>query len=99
MYGVYLKYWTLNLMPLMVYPKVLFLLNFSIEEGVSHLGEHDTDGLQVEPLALLEDGVQLLHVLSADVDQLAALLRAQAERLGHVDPGLRIRRFRVRVRV
>ena len=30
MYLVYLKYWTLNLMPLMVYPKVLFHLNFSI---------------------------------------------------------------------
>ena len=30
MYLVYLKYWTLNLMPLMVYPNVLFRMNFSI---------------------------------------------------------------------
>ena len=30
-YLVYLKYWTLNLMPLMVYPKVLFHPNFSIK--------------------------------------------------------------------
>ena len=28
---VYLTYWTLNLMPLMVYPKGLFNLNFSIK--------------------------------------------------------------------
>ena len=28
---VYFKYWTLNLMPPMVYPKVLFHPNFSIE--------------------------------------------------------------------
>ena len=27
---VYLKYWTLNLMPLLSYPKVLFHPNFSI---------------------------------------------------------------------
>ena len=32
MYLVYLKYWTLNLMPLMVYPKVLFHPNFTIKE-------------------------------------------------------------------
>ena len=31
MHLVYLKHWTLNLMPLMVYPKVLFHLNFSIK--------------------------------------------------------------------
>ena len=31
MYLVYLKYWTLNLMPLMVYSKVLFHPNFSIK--------------------------------------------------------------------
>ena len=31
MYLVYLKYWTLNYMPLMVYPKVLFHPNFSIK--------------------------------------------------------------------
>ena len=34
-YLVYLKNWTLNLAPLMVYPKVLFPLNF-IVEGPSH---------------------------------------------------------------
>ena len=34
MYLVYLKYWTLNLMPLMVCPKVLFHLNFSIKASV-----------------------------------------------------------------
>ena len=28
---VYLKHWTLNLMPLMVYPKVLFHINFTIK--------------------------------------------------------------------
>ena len=32
MYLVYLKYWTLNLMPLMVYPAVLFSPNFTIKE-------------------------------------------------------------------
>ena len=31
MYLVYLKYWTLKLMPLMVYPKALFHPNFSIK--------------------------------------------------------------------
>ena len=31
MYSVYLKYWTLHLMPLIVYPKVLFRPNFSIK--------------------------------------------------------------------
>ena len=31
MYLVYLKYWTLNLMPLMVYRKVLFHPHFSIK--------------------------------------------------------------------
>ena len=31
LYLVHLKYWTLNLMPLMVYPKVLFHPNFSIK--------------------------------------------------------------------
>ena len=31
MYVVYLKYWTLELIPLMVYPKVLFHPNFSIK--------------------------------------------------------------------
>ena len=31
MYLVYLRYWALNLMPLMVYPKVLFPPNFSIK--------------------------------------------------------------------
>ena len=33
MYLVYLKYWTLNLTPLMVYTKVLFHLNISIKGG------------------------------------------------------------------
>ena len=33
MYLVYLKYWTLNLMPMIVYPKVLHL-NFSIKAPV-----------------------------------------------------------------
>ena len=32
MYLVYLKYWTLNLMPPMVYPKVLFHPVFSIKD-------------------------------------------------------------------
>ena len=31
MYLVYLKYWTLNLMHLMVYPKVRFIPNYSIK--------------------------------------------------------------------
>ena len=37
MYLVYLKYWTLNLMRPMVYPKVLFYLKFSINgcEGLT----------------------------------------------------------------
>ena len=30
---VYLKYWTLKLMPLMVYPKVLFHPTFSVSEA------------------------------------------------------------------
>ena len=33
MYLVYLKYWTLNLMPLTVYPKVLLHPNFSIKDA------------------------------------------------------------------
>ena len=33
---VYLKYWTLNLMPLVVYPKNLFPPNFSIKESITH---------------------------------------------------------------
>ena len=32
---VYLKYWTLNFMPLMVYPKILFHPIFSIKVKVS----------------------------------------------------------------
>ena len=34
MYVVYLKYWTLSLMHLVVYPKVLFHPNFSIKAWV-----------------------------------------------------------------
>ena len=37
MYLVYLKNWTLNLMPLIVYPKVLFHPNFSIK-GLQRAG-------------------------------------------------------------
>ena len=36
-YLVYLKYWTLNLRPLMVYPKVLFPPNFIIQGQQEHL--------------------------------------------------------------
>ena len=37
---VYLKYWTLNRMPLMVYPEVLFHLNFSIKAEAQSLMTH-----------------------------------------------------------
>ena len=36
MYLVYFKYWTLNLIPLMVYPKVIFRPMFSIKADVSN---------------------------------------------------------------
>ena len=43
MYLVYLKYWTLNLMPLMVYAKVVFHPNFSIkvQQGAALSGTWD----------------------------------------------------------
>ena len=34
MYLVYLQFWTLNLRPLMVYPKVLFPPKFGIKDGL-----------------------------------------------------------------
>ena len=37
-YLVYLKYWTLNLRPLMVYPKVLLPLNVIIKGIYKHKG-------------------------------------------------------------
>ena len=37
---VSLKYWILNLMPLMVYPKVLFPPNFVIKEASRARGPH-----------------------------------------------------------
>ena len=43
MYLVYLKYWTLNLMPRKVYPNVLIHPNFSIKGDQSHNTPKDAD--------------------------------------------------------
>ena len=48
MYLVYLKYWTLSLMPLMVYPKVLFHPNFSIKGLQGHTSS--VEDIQRSPL-------------------------------------------------
>ena len=39
-YLVYLKYWTLNLMPLMVYPKLLFHPKSSIKVSACQTATH-----------------------------------------------------------
>ena len=57
MYLVYLKYWTLKLMPLMVYPKVLFRPTFSIK-GVSH-ASLDQSQIPLQPPLVFHKGLTL----------------------------------------
>ena len=51
MYLVYLKYWTLNLMPLIVYPKVLFNPMYSIK-APAHLRGREGRHRQRRPKGL-----------------------------------------------
>ena len=62
MYLVYLKCWTLNLMPLMVYPKVLFHPNFSIKAGPSLAPR--SPGLLATPPVQCAAGKVVLSVFS-----------------------------------
>ena len=90
MYLVYFKYWTMNLMPLMVYPKVLLHPNFSIKGQDTPVGPRESRTPQVRGLPGLRFLVQaaalcLQHKQGAQHPQQLRVDRLQGSpRIGHL---------------